>query len=418
MIEPAIRFEEVWKQYKISGSHYRSIREDAARVGKLLARSASRLVGVKVEGPQPRPTFWALKALQLQIQPGERIGIIGPNGAGKTTALRIMARITSATRGRVRTRGKIGALIAVGAGIHPELTGTENIFLYGSIMGLKRAEIRAKFDRIVAFAGVEEFLETPLKYYSSGMRVRLGFAVAVHVDPEIMLVDEVLSVGDYAFQRNCLEKIDELGRNGCTIVFVSHDLYSVKQVCSRVAFLNHGELLYDGDPQEAVNRYLDMARDGRAGLGGATPTGHGVRWGSFEATIEKVDLLDSQGLPAEKIECGEALTVDIHYHSGQPVETPSFAVNIKRNDGLIMCGSVASWEGARLPQMLGRGAVRLTFERLDLAPGSYTVTVSLSEKTGISFFDYHADAYPFTVTTNRRGDGIAYFPVRWDMRGS
>src|ERR1017187_2206483 len=185
-MEPNIRVEGVWKKYRIGGSHYRSLREDFVRAGTAVVRGVSRVIGAKVNASPPRPIFWALKDLDIAIHPGERVGIIGANGAGKTTTLRLMGRITKATRGSVYMRGRIGALIAVGAGIHPELSGRENIFLYGSIMGLKRREIQNKFDRIVAFSGVEEFLDTPVKYYSSGMRVRLGFSVALRVDPDIM----------------------------------------------------------------------------------------------------------------------------------------------------------------------------------------------------------------------------------------
>jgi ABC-type polysaccharide/polyol phosphate transport system ATPase subunit len=415
-MEPLIRFEDVWKKYRIGGSHYRSIREDIVRAGAAVARGLSRLTGLPVKGLlPPRPTFWALRGLNVEIHQGERVGIIGANGAGKTTALRLMGRITAPSKGKLRVHGKVGAMISVGAGIHPELSGRENIFLYGSIMGLKRREVQSKFDSIVAFAGVEEFLDTPVKYYSSGMRIRLGFSVAVHVDPDIMLVDEVLAVGDYDFQRNCLEKIDQLAAGGCTIVYVSHDLYSVKQACRRVIFLNHGEVAFDGDAQEAVNHYLDMARQGKTSLEGASPTGYGVRWGSFEAVIEKVALLDAQDRPVDTVESGTSLIVEIHYHSPKSIQGPEFIINIKRNDGLMVCASMTSWEGMSLPEISGRGTMRVVIERLELAPGSYTLTTVLSDKTGLVFFDYHADAYPFTVTSKRHSDGIAYFPVRWEV---
>ncbi len=413
-MEPVIRFEDVWKQYRIGGSHYRSIREDVSRAGQAVVRGASRLMGLPIKPYSPRPTFWALKGLNLDIQKGERVGIIGPNGAGKTTALRLMGRITECTKGKIHVRGKVGALISVGAGIHPELTGRENIFLYGSIMGLKNREIQAKFDKIVAFAGVEQFLDTAVKYFSSGMRIRLGFSVAVHVDPDIMLVDEVLAVGDHEFQVNCLDKIEELSRNGCTIVYVSHDLYSVKQACRRVVFLNHGAVVEDGDPQHSINRYLDMAREGEAAKEGATPSGLGSREGSFEATIEKVMLLDSNDQPVETIDSGASLTVEIHYSAPTRIPTPDFGFNIKRNDGLWISVALASWEGFRLPEIHGPGVVRTTIANLDLGPGSYRVSVSLTDQTGMAIYDQHYDAYPFTVAAGTRtGAGVLWPLVRW-----
>jgi ABC-type polysaccharide/polyol phosphate transport system ATPase subunit len=413
-MEANIRLEGVWKKYLIGGSHYRSIREDLSRATAAVVRGVSKVIGAKVNVMPPRPIFWALKGLDIEIHPGERVGIIGPNGAGKTTTLRLMGRITKATKGRVSMHGRIGALIAVGAGIHPELSGRENIYLYGSIMGLKRREIQTKFDRIVAFSGVEEFLDTPVKYYSSGMRVRLGFSVALHVDPDIMLVDEVLSVGDFQFQKRCLDGIDEMARNGCTIVYVSHDLYSVKQTSRRVIFLSQGEVQYDGDPQEAINRYLDQTRSGEATLGGTTPSGRGVRWGSYEAVIDDVRLLNGDGQVTEAIACGDPLTVEISYQAPQPIPSPEFSMYVKRNDGMMMCASLASSDGLRLPELSGRGVLRARIEHFDCAPGSYAVSVAMADSTGLAFIDHHKDAYPFKVTSTRAGEGMLYYHVGWE----
>jgi hypothetical protein len=253
-----------------------------------------------------------------------------------------------------------------------------------------------------------------VKYYSSGMRIRLGFSVALHVDPDIMLVDEVLSVGDFEFQKRCLDGIDEMARKGCTIVFVSHDLFAVKQTCQRIIFLSHGEVVFDGDPQEAVNRYMDKTRAMETGLGGTTPSGRGIRWGSFEAVIEEGRLLDDQGQPVEEIGCGDPLTVEIHYHAPTPIPAPEFFINVKRNDGLLICGSRAAQEGLQLPEISGRGIVRARIAHFDGAPGSYTLTMGLTGSSGVVQIDSHWDAYPFKVTTTRSGEGLACFPVRWE----
>ncbi len=412
-MEPNIRLAGVWKKYLIGGSHYRSLREDFTRAGAAIVRGVAKVTGAKVNVMPPRPVFWALKGLDIGINPGERVGIIGANGAGKTTTLRLMARITKATKGTVYMRGRIGALIAVGAGIHPELSGRENIFLYGSIMGLKRAEIQRKLDSIVAFSGVEEFLDTPVKYYSSGMRVRLGFSVALHVDPEIMLVDEVLAVGDFQFQKRCLDGIDDMARQGTTIVFVSHDLHSVKQTCRRVIYLNHGEVKYDGEPQTAINVYMDDMRSGTGALGGSTPGGRGTRFGSFDAVIEGVQFLDGQGHAVEEIRTGEPLTIEIRYYAPKPIPAPDFSTYIRRNDGEHVCSSMASWEGLRLKEISGRGVLRATINQFDMAPGRYLVSAVIFDSSGVAFIDHHQDAYELTVQSDRHGQGLLYPKVAW-----
>ncbi len=228
----------------------------------------------------------------------------------------------------------------------------------------------------------------------------------------------MLSVGDYQFQKRCLDGIDEMARNGCTIVFVSHDLYSVKQTCRRVIFLNHGEVQYDGDPQEAVNIYLDKTRIGETSLGGTTPSGRGTRWGSFDAVIEEVRLLDAQDRPIEELPCGDSLTVEIRYYAPQTIPSPEFAMNVKRNDGLMICGSLASWDGMRLPEISGRGVVRVRIDGFAAAPGSYTVTVAMMDSTGMAFLDNHVDAYPLKVIGAGSGEGLVYFPIRWDASGA
>jgi ABC-type polysaccharide/polyol phosphate transport system ATPase subunit len=408
-----ISFEGVCKRYRIGGAHYRTLREDLSRAAAALTGAARKLAGAKAQTGPPREPFYALRDLSFQIQQGERVGIIGPNGAGKTTALRLMGRITAPTSGIVRVRGKVGALIAVGAGIHPELSGRENVFLYGSIMGLKRREIQAKFDEIVAFAGISEFLDTPMKYYSSGMRVRLGFSVAVHTDPDIMLIDEVMAVGDVDFQRRGLDKITSLGDAGCTIIYVSHELNSVVHTCQRAICLHHGRVLYDGGAQEAVNHYLDVMREAEGGLG-ATPTGQGVRWGSFQASIE-VRLFDGRGRPLETLGWGEPMVIEIHYRAPQAIPAPEFGLDVKRNDGLVMFNSIATWNGLRLEQVQGEGLVRAVIEHVYLAPGTYTVSAFIGDKTGLSYYDLHVNAYPFKVTREGKGCGVVAFPVRWEQ---
>ncbi len=241
-----ISVEDVSKRYRLSRLGARSIREEFERAGRWI---------ISRNGGGEDDDFYALRNLSFEVESGETLGLIGPNGSGKSTILKLLARISYPTTGRIQVRGSVASLIEVGAGFHPELSGRENIYLYGSIMGMRRAEVREKFDQIVDFAGLERFIDTPVKRYSSGMYVRLGFAVAAHINPHILLVDEVLAVGDASFQNKCLRRIEELRRNGMTVIFVSHDLPAVERICNRVILLDHGVLIADGCPGEAIALY-------------------------------------------------------------------------------------------------------------------------------------------------------------------
>lgn len=239
-----ITLDKISKRYRLSQLGARSFREDFMR---LFAGN----------GSGGTDEFFALREVSLEIEAGEAIGFIGPNGSGKSTILKLLARIIYPTHGKVAVRGSVASLIEVGAGFHPELSGRENIFLYGSIMGMRQADVRAKFDRIVEFAEIERFIDTPVKRYSSGMYVRLGFAVAAHINPHVLLVDEVLAVGDASFQSKCLQRIEELRRDGMTIVFVSHDMTAVERLCNRVFLLEQGRVKAEGEPREIIRQYYD-----------------------------------------------------------------------------------------------------------------------------------------------------------------
>ena len=254
---PAVEFESVSKRYVIRHqSKNKYLKDRLTSAVNRVNPFARRRNG---EGTED---FWALKDLSFQIQPGESVGIIGPNGSGKSTTLKILAGVTQQTAGRVAVNGKLGALIEVGAGFHPELSGRENVFLNGSILGMKKADIAKKFDEIVAFAEVEQFIDTPVKHYSSGMYVRLGFAIAVHNDPEILLIDEVLAVGDLAFQRKCFDKMKELKASGRTIVLISHSMSQIEALCERALMLRKGQLIADGTPRDIAQKYVEVADAG------------------------------------------------------------------------------------------------------------------------------------------------------------
>jgi lipopolysaccharide transport system ATP-binding protein len=249
MTSAAIITENIGKRYRLGGlrSEHMSLRDT---LGDLLTSP------FKKSRSSDGQTLWALREINLEVQAGELVGIIGHNGAGKSTLLKILSRVVKPTTGRARIRGRVGSLLEIGTGFHQDLTGRENIFLSGAILGMHRAEIERKFDEIVAFSEIQEFLETPLKWYSSGMWVRLAFSVAAHLEPEIMMMDEVLAVGDAAFQQKCLDKMSEIRRQGRTILFVSHDMDAVTRVCRRVVLLESGQVVADGAPADVVNGYL------------------------------------------------------------------------------------------------------------------------------------------------------------------
>src|SRR5829696_8295834 len=258
MSEVAIRVEGVGKKYRLGARRegYKTLRDALAGAAKAPARVVRGLAGRNGNGADSRNDFWALRDVSFELARGEVLGVIGSNGAGKSTLLKILSRITHPTTGDIEIHGRVGSLLEVGTGFHPELSGRENIYLNGAILGMPRAEVRRKFDEIVDFAGVEQFLDTPVKRYSSGMYVRLAFAVAAHLEPEILVVDEVLAVGDASFQRKCLDKMKDVGEHGRTVLFVSHNMPAITRLCDRTILLDEGRILKDGPSHQVVGTYL------------------------------------------------------------------------------------------------------------------------------------------------------------------
>jgi ABC-type polysaccharide/polyol phosphate transport system ATPase subunit len=273
-------------------------------------------------GPDDSDELWALKDVSFDVYNGEVLGLIGPNGAGKTTALSLLAGITEPTSGHMSIRGRIGALIKLGAGFHPELTGRENVYLNGSILGLRRAEIDKLYDKIVQFSELDRFMDTPVKRYSSGMYVRLGFAVAVHIDPEILLVDEVLSVGDVSFQTRCFNRIGELSEKGTTIVFVSHNMHHINSFCDRVIYLRSGEIRSEGKPDEVIAAYTaDFMKQGDDALI-SDGSDFSQTNGTGRVTITGIEFLDKDQQTVKEISSGDPLTVRVRYQCNEEVENP------------------------------------------------------------------------------------------------
>ena len=331
--------------------------------------------------------FRALDGVSLEIEHGQTYGFIGHNGSGKSTLLKCIARILRPDDGRIVVDGKISALLELGAGFHPELSGKDNIFLNGTILGIPSREIHRKYDEIVEFAGLERFIDTPVKNYSSGMYVRLGFSVAINVDPDILLVDEVLAVGDEEFQRRCNEKFAEMRARDKTIVVVSHGLGAVRNLCDRLAWLDHGQLRMIGDAGEVIDTYVGEVQTDRS-----TSVEEGSnRWGSGEVLITDVELLDTRGVAVSRLSTGDELTIRISYDAADTVEQPVFAFSIHTLEGHLVTGPNSREAGVPLERIRGRGTVEIAIPRVMLLPGSYDLTVSAMD---------HSLAHPFDVRQN------------------
>jgi lipopolysaccharide transport system ATP-binding protein len=326
--------------------------------------------------PRPAETaLWALRDVDFAVSAGEVLGIIGRNGAGKSTLLKVLSRITEPTTGRVELYGRVGSLLEVGTGFHPELTGRENIWLNGAILGMKRAEISRKFDEIVAFAGIEPFLDTPVKRYSSGMYVRLAFAVAAHLEPEILIVDEVLAVGDAAFQRKCLGKMEDVARHGRTVLLVSHNMAAVRGLCGRALWLDEGQLRSEGDPATVVAAYLAAATEGFS----PGPAGD-----DEALVVERVVLLNNHGERTLDFTPGDDLVVEIHYEARRPIPAPYFWVSISSQYGPLFAANMLL-DGRRPRSVEGRGVLSCVFESLPLLPQLYTVQLGARAADGVTF---------------------------------
>lgn len=356
----------VWKRYRI-----RELKSLSRRI--LQSGNFLRTLWKNDGRSEADPDFWALRDVSLQVKAGESLGVIGPNGAGKTTLLRLLSGITRPTRGSIRVKGRIGALINVGAGFHAELTGRENIFLNGAIMGMSRAEIRSKFDRIVEFAEVGEFLDTPLKRYSAGMAVRLGFSVAAHLDPEVLLVDEVLSVGDARFRTKSTDRMRELFRSGVAVVFVSHSMRAVEQLCQKAILLDRGALVQTGDAAPVINHYFNQfVVDVRGKRTGTDREGE-FATGPFQ--VHRIDLTNKQGDRKEIFQVGENVVLRVRVSLSKPVQSYFRGrLGLSAQDGVVL----ASLTSPPFRQ-IDSGVYDLCCEmqKLPVLPGRYSVMPSL-----------------------------------------
>jgi ABC-type polysaccharide/polyol phosphate transport system ATPase subunit len=387
------------------------VADRASRQFKVYPREARRLKDAIVARGRSRPSLVeALRDVSFRIEPGSAVGLVGRNGSGKTTLLRLLSGIIKPTSGGVDVGGRVGSLLELGAGFHPDLSGRENVFLNGSIHGLKRAYVREQLDEIVAFAGLEEFIDLPVRTYSSGMYMRLGFAIAAHIDADILLLDEVFAVGDEQFQRKCFGKIFEFKQRGGTIVFVSHDAAAVERLCDRAILLQAGRVQFDGPTHDAVVRYRQLLAGDRdpaerdAGL---------KEWGTGEARIEAVELLGPDGAARMQFLAGEPMSLRVQIAAAGSLPPPRLSLELRDSSGLLVTGSGHStadlgWEQGT--QML---TARFEVDQLPLADGRFHVRLGLTDEVGDRLYHWLDDALTFVVYPAGDERGVVRLEGRW-----
>lgn len=455
-----VRFDHVTKEFRLQRQRSRSFQE-------------LFLNALHLRRAPPREQYEAIHDVSFSVGRGEMVGIIGQNGAGKSTILKLISRIIEPTSGDIEIGGRVGALLELGAGFHPELTGRENIYLNGSILGLGRSKMDGVFDDIVAFSEMAHFIDIPVKHYSSGMYMRLGFSIAIHIDPDVLLVDEVLSVGDQVFQHRCLDRINKMKREGIAIILVTHDLESVRVLCDRAILLTAGRIAAEGPPELVLSQYLEQVRQSEertllsagharpteeigqrdqgserrrasrdrahgtlvgSGLPGSewSQTGQaerptasagqdaqhfsGIRWGSYEAEITHVQLLDSHGEERRAFQTGQPFVVRVHFGARQRIEKPQFGVALHHVNGFHINGPNTVFSGLEIEAIEGEGHIDYVVDALPLLEGSYLLSVSLYDHEGAHAFDHHHQAYAFRVHLDpfcREKYGTILIPSSW-----
>jgi ABC-type polysaccharide/polyol phosphate transport system ATPase subunit len=403
-VEPAIRFDSVNKSFSYSSDKSTTI----------LDSLVSAVSGEKKAGNK---TLWAVKDVSFDVMPGESLGIVGRNGSGKSTVLKLASGIIRPSSGQVVIRGRLSALLELGAGFHPDLTGRENIFLNGSILGMSKDDVNRYYDSIVEFSELGEFINMPVKHYSSGMYMRLGFSVAVHVDPDILIIDEILAVGDQSFQNKCIERIYEMKNKGTTIVLVSHNLHTVRALCSHIIWIEHGVIKMSGEAEDILDAYLENQQGWKVKR---SADGSGWdRWGSHEIELTSVRLLDNKGVSGDTFQTGRPMTIEMHYRANEPVEKPVFGLSFFRPDGTYLSGPDNYLSGLDLGEVSGEGVLRYCLPELPLSPATYYMTAAIYDISGKKPFDHHEKAYRFRVigSGDNHYKGLVQFPAQWEWVG-
>lgn len=410
----SIVVEEVSKSYVLG----------AAQRETMLRGQLTSLLRAAFRKRAPREKLWALSDVSFGVEEGEVVGIIGRNGAGKSTLLKILSRITFPTSGRVRVAGRVASLLEVGTGFHEELTGRENILLNGSILGMKRAEVESKLEAIASYAGVERFLDTPIKRYSSGMRLRLGFAVAAHLDPDVLIVDEVLAVGDAGFQKKCLNTMEGLRSSGRTVLFVSHNMAAVENLCTRAIWIDGGRVRIDGPTHSVIREYMSTFAGGQGGSVDLRDLPS--RRGGGRVRFTAIEFLDAAGVPLAVIRSGDHVTFRLRYRAEEALANLSFGIRLTSELGTVITETSTRLHNIDIPRVVtGDGFLDLEIGALNLLSGRYYITAGVVTRDGAlhdvlencARIDIEAaDVFGSGQTVDSR-HGIVFFPQRWKLEG-
>lgn len=412
----SVRFERVSKQFTLRHERPRSLQELFLSLIRLRRHIS-------------RETYWVLRDVSFEVEQGEMVGIVGPNGTGKSTILKLISGIIEPTSGQIEVNGRLGALLELGAGFHPDLTGRENVYLNGAFLGYKKAYMDRIFADILDFSEMEHFIDIPVKHYSSGMYMRLAFSIAIHFQPELLLVDEILAVGDRAFQIRCLDRVQEMKRRGVTIILVSHDLGQVRQMCDRAIWVGDGQIRAKGPVEPVLAEYMAHASKARR----PESLQHGAqgamadqkirdespwRGGTGEASIVQVQFLNGEGKPQASFETGAPLTIRLCFVAHQKIEKPQFGLSLHHPSGFHINGPNTASSGFDIDAIEGSGHIDYSVESLPLLEGTYLVSVSLMDQEGIGMYDYHHQAHTLHV---HRSDavkdkyGSVIIPATWTM---
>jgi ABC-type polysaccharide/polyol phosphate transport system ATPase subunit len=384
----AVEIQDVSKMFKLYHENVRSLKE---KVLLLRKRGYER--------------FWALEDININVKPGETLGIIGANGSGKSTLLKCITKILYPTTGKITTNGSIAALLELGAGFQPDLTGRENIYLNASILGFSKKEVDKRFDEIVAFSELGRFIDNHVRNYSSGMYIRLGFAIAINVDPDILIIDEVLAVGDEAFQRKCLDRIEEIQESGKTIIFVTHNVEVTKEICSNVVMLDHGHIVKSGNPRDVVNYYHQLMETAE----------EGSERGTRQVEVTGVTLLDERGEPTAEFQTGQSMKIRVDYSIREPVVDPVFGFSIDDYRGFTAYGTNTMLKGMELGTLSGEGFVQFDLKSLPMLEGRYLVSVAVHSRDEQTVYHWLEKHSHFDMHSESNDAGLLYVPTEVEI---
>ncbi len=396
---PVVQFDNVSKKFNIDVAKPRSFMEVVVQ-RRLRAKPQS---------------FWALQDISFTIESGEHVGLIGTNGSGKSTLLKLVSKVLEPTSGSITTQGRVAGLLELGTGFHPDLTGRENIFLNASILGISRRVIERQLDAIIDFADIGSFIDVQVRNYSSGMIVRLGFSITTALQPDILLIDEVLAVGDAAFQRKCLTRLEDLQAQGVTLLFVSHSMSQVQQLCKRAIWISQGRLRADGDAESVAGAYLDAqspAKDKRAPQVSVVTQ---RRWGNYQAEVTKVEFLNQASLTPPFFKTGDFFRMRIHYTAHVRIDRPTIGLAIYRHDGVHVTGPNATRDGYEIPYIEGEGYVDYTLDHLPLTQGLYEFSAAIYDHDATIPYDHQHRLHQLEVRSRdlQQPEGVVHFRAKW-----